>query len=589
MDSRVIVDTSYYYESREGQTERPTLGLIGNSTGDPRELRESVACSCGVKDCSLNKKSDLYDDRKIEEQRMQDFVKENRSWLGEAGRRANFGGEEQLVLMPGKIHAFVLHSREWRMLFPRPRCELTVTDSVTDLLDVNKVEFVDATKDSFRELQILPRYRTLVESQVSIHLARMKPSSDSFGTSENDKDDSREDLVRGKGKGLIILLHGVPGVGKTSTAECVAEYTARPLLSITCGDLGDTAIEVQQHLEYYLNLAHRWGCVMLLDEADVFLTMRSRSDMHRNAVVSVFLRVLEYYAGILFLTTNKIGVIDEAFKSRIHLSLYYPPLNEDQTKKIWEINLQRIKQNRPNVQFEEEKILKWVSQQWRGRADERPQRWNGRQIRNACQTIAALAEFEDEGNISIKHLDAVKDASSEFDRYLRKVHGGDDAFRAKTKGDRRDEYRMHTMDKDGTGSEDEHHHSQYDPADQRRSNRQNSFAFGRDNYSRSNRNASRDRNPSPRKKRDQEYRSEYDDESDRNYDRRSESKRYATQRSPDRAPDRRDRRRDSDAADTQDYRQQRSSMANGSDDRTDSKYRQESYRNGERKPNKERR
>lgn len=45
-----------------------------------------------------------------------------------------------------------------------------------------------------------------------------------------------EDLVRGKGKGVIILLHGVPGVGKTSTAECVAQYTGRPLYALTCGE-----------------------------------------------------------------------------------------------------------------------------------------------------------------------------------------------------------------------------------------------------------------------------------------------------------------------------------------------------------------
>jgi len=53
----------------------------------------------------------------------------------------------------------------------------------------------------------------------------------------------------------------------------------------------------------------------------------------------VFLRVLEYYSGILFLTTNRVGTLDEAFKSRIHLSLYYPSLNRDQTLQIFEMNI----------------------------------------------------------------------------------------------------------------------------------------------------------------------------------------------------------------------------------------------------------
>ena len=91
---------------------------------------------------------------------------------------------------------------------------------------------------------------------------------------------------------------------------------------------------------------------MLLDEADIFLAQRATTDVQRNAQYPVcyildcmvpwtdgvprivFLRVLEYYEGILFLTTNRVGISDEAFKSRIHISLYYPPLNWQQTEKI---------------------------------------------------------------------------------------------------------------------------------------------------------------------------------------------------------------------------------------------------------------
>jgi len=62
---------------------------------------------------------------------------------------------------------------------------------------------------------------------------------------------------------------------------------------------------------------------MLLDEADVFLVKRNRDDYQRNSIVSVFLRMLEYYTGFLFLTFNRVGTFDEAFKSRIRISLYY--------------------------------------------------------------------------------------------------------------------------------------------------------------------------------------------------------------------------------------------------------------------------
>ncbi|EAQ87151.1 hypothetical protein CHGG_03770 [Chaetomium globosum CBS 148.51] len=88
-------------------------------------------------------------------------------------------------------------------------------------------------------------------------------------------------------KSLIILLHGAPGVGKTSTAECVAEYFDKPLFQITCGDLGVSAGDVESTLEKHFALATRWGCILLLDEADVFLTARSPADHLRNSLVSV--------------------------------------------------------------------------------------------------------------------------------------------------------------------------------------------------------------------------------------------------------------------------------------------------------------
>ena len=280
----------------------------------------------------------------------------------------------------------------------------------------------------------------------------------------SDRETSHDsDIVRGKGKGLVVLLHGAPGVGKTSTAETIAEAYRKPLLPITCGDLGLTAKEVEAELADKFHLAELWDCVLLLDEADVFLAQRARTDVRRNSLVSVFLRVLEYFTGILFLTTNRVGAFDEAFKSRIHISLYYPPLDWNQTKAIWEMNMAKLRDKKirrdERLIADEEQLYQFARQHYKVNRPKNTQ-WNGRQIRNAFQTAAALAEFEAheatqkakrsvgvgeesklfESDLKVEHFETVAVASSEFDDYLYKVRGKTDSSRAFFDQERADQY-----------------------------------------------------------------------------------------------------------------------------------------------------
>ncbi|KAK8099065.1 uncharacterized protein PG998_012306 [Apiospora kogelbergensis] len=145
-----------------------------------------------------------------------------------------------------------------------------------------------------------------------------------------------DDVISGKGKGVICLLSGSPGVGKTLTAEAVAENLRVPLHTLSSGDLGSDPHEVERTLQGILELVARWNAILLLDECDVFLEARSSHDLARNKVVSIFLRTLEYYEGILFMTTNRVGNIDPAFQSRIHVSLEYPDLTPASRRRVWE-------------------------------------------------------------------------------------------------------------------------------------------------------------------------------------------------------------------------------------------------------------
>ena len=327
------------------------------------------------------------------------------------------------------------------------------------MLSVDGLRPIKRYVEGFNDLQLPIGHKRTIRSLVKSHFAGRNADLDDIEAAYD------ADLVRGKGKGLIILLHGAPGVGKTSTAEAVADAFGKLLFPITCGDLGLTADRVERELLDKFHLAELWICVLLLDEADVFLARRTNTDIKRNSLVSVFLRVLEHFTGVLFLTTNRVGAFDEAFKSRIHISLYYPPLDAQKTRDIWRMNLERLskKKERGNesMVFNEKEIYAFAQSHY-AKTFPLSASWNGRQIRNAFQTASALAEFEahewnkrartrseETGEIFIPitpqlkvgHFQEIALASYDFDKYISETRGATDAEVALMESQRMDEYR----------------------------------------------------------------------------------------------------------------------------------------------------
>ncbi|KAK7747874.1 hypothetical protein SLS53_001125 [Cytospora paraplurivora] len=186
-----------------------------------------------------------------------------------------------------------------------------------------------------------------------------------------------DDVISGKGKGIICLLSGPPGVGKTLTAEAVAENLRVPLHTLSSGDLGSDPWEVENGLSRILELVARWNAILLLDECDIFLEARSTHDLERNKVVSIFLRTLEYYEGILFMTTNRVDNIDAAFQSRIHVSLEYPDLTAESRAQIWR-NFIAAAKVKPEITEQDVDDLSKL-------------KLNGRQIKNILKTSQLLA------------------------------------------------------------------------------------------------------------------------------------------------------------------------------------------------------
>ncbi|KAF8595212.1 P-loop containing nucleoside triphosphate hydrolase protein [Ceratobasidium sp. AG-I] len=149
-----------------------------------------------------------------------------------------------------------------------------------------------------------------------------------------------KDSIPGKGNGLVILLHGNPGTGKTLTAEAISEHLKRPLYTVSCSEFGLNLESVEQKLKEVLDITSLWKAIVLIDEvakqmADIFLEARSE-DFARNAIVGVFLRLLEYHSGIIILTTNRVRTLDRAFRSRISLAIKYQDLDAQSRLILWE-------------------------------------------------------------------------------------------------------------------------------------------------------------------------------------------------------------------------------------------------------------
>jgi len=273
-------------------------------------------------------------------------------------KRLRLTEELQLICCP-RVRGFSLKKKQWLLFY------------------IDNIKPIKFNENAFASL-VLP------EDQKELIL--------SFAESQAINQAIFDDVISGKGRGHITLLSGPPGVGKTLTAESVAEHMKAPLYMMSAGDLGVNPDQVERKLTNVLEMIAKWRAVLLIDECDVFLEARSAHDLERNKLVSIFLRVLEYYEGILFLTTNRADNIDTAFQSRIHISMAYAELTTSARRSIWANFMKGL----------------GVQQEWRENdLDELAVvELNGRQIKNVLKSAALLSARRKEP-LGRKYVDMV--------------------------------------------------------------------------------------------------------------------------------------------------------------------------------------
>lgn len=175
--------------------------------------------------------------------------------------------DQDLALLPSRLFVYALRERKF------------VNADIKCLKPIKPLE------RPFDNLKIEEKHKEMIQSIVFEHFEKKKLQKKAADTNRELSD---QDFIRGKGKGLVILLHGAPGVGKTATAEALSYVYNKPLFPITCGDLGIEPEDVEENLSEIFRLANLWDCMLLLDEAEIFLSHREKKDdnLQRNALVS---------------------------------------------------------------------------------------------------------------------------------------------------------------------------------------------------------------------------------------------------------------------------------------------------------------
>ncbi|MCJ1477834.1 hypothetical protein MMC13_006507 [Lambiella insularis] len=268
--------------------------------------------------------------------------------------------EDQLILCVPYVQGFLLKRKQWSRF-----C-------------VEGVEDIQWNEEIFDSL-VLPN------QEKDLLLA--------FTEGQANQRSSFDDFVVGKGKGIVTLLSGPAGVGKTLTAEGVAETMRVPLYMMSAGELGNSSWDMECKLKDVLEKCTMWKAVLLIDEADVFLERRMSYDIMRNSMVSVFLRLLEYYEGILFLTTNRVDSLDPAFESRIDVALNYQELSATSRRQIWSNFIMRLPEEERDIDKKDLDALANIT-------------LNGRQIKSAVKTAQLLASRKREP-LSMDHARSV--------------------------------------------------------------------------------------------------------------------------------------------------------------------------------------
>ncbi len=145
-----------------------------------------------------------------------------------------------------------------------------------------------------------------------------------------------------QGRGLVALLSGPPGTGKTMSAQVIAAELGLELLRVNISAILSKWVgETAQHLQKVLSSPSSRRAVLYFDEADALFGKRieearqTAQDHFVNMDLSHLMIALESYTGIVLLATNLKANLDAAFVRRIRHAIDFTMPDGTAREAIW--------------------------------------------------------------------------------------------------------------------------------------------------------------------------------------------------------------------------------------------------------------
>ncbi len=140
--------------------------------------------------------------------------------------------------------------------------------------------------------------------------------------------------------GYTCLFHGPPGTGKTLSACLLGKLCQREVHRVDLSMVVSKYIgETEKNLARVFDLAEQRGWILFFDEADALFGKRTRvdsaHDRYANQEVSYLLQRIEDFPGVVILSSNLRGNIDEAFTRRFQSVIAFPMPEAEQRYRLW--------------------------------------------------------------------------------------------------------------------------------------------------------------------------------------------------------------------------------------------------------------